>query len=119
MAQTYDITEPHKGEAIAILLDAKDPDGTVISDPANQTITITVSETVNGPPLENFTFSESPYVLLTEVQTGQYFIQLTSNLTASLTEGLTYYYNIWSQLNGEPKRLQAKGKIVLNGSIEF
>jgi len=119
MAQTYDVTEPHKGEAIEILLYAKNPDETVISDPANQVITITVSETVNGSPLENMTFSSSPQVSLLVAETGEYFIQLTSTNTAILTEGLTYYYNIWSQLNSEPRRLQAKGKIVLSGSIEF
>ena len=119
MAQTYDITDRHKGEAIEILLLAKNPDQSVITDPNNQTITVAISETVNGAPIQNLVLSESPYVVLLVAETGEYFIQLTDAVLTNLTEGLTYYYNIWSQLNSEPRRLQAKGKIVLGGSIGF
>jgi len=119
MVTEYNIEDRHKGEAVEILFFAKDPDQTVITDPGDQTITVTISDTVNGDPVNNLIFSTAPYVILTTVQTGEFLIQLTNETLSSLTEGLTYYYNIWSQLDNEPRRLQAKGKIVLGGSIEF
>lgn len=109
------ITEFYKGEPVTIRLFARDPGGAaVIASPASQVIKVTVGETKRGSAKLTFT---SNYTLVSAT-TGEFLITLAASDVSSLTEGETYFYNIWSQLNSEDPRLQKWGKLILGPSIE-
>ena len=114
MPALVDIIEYHKGEHVEITFFAKDRDGTPLDNAATANITMTIGESVEGAPI--LTFTTGGDITNTDVPTAKYLISLSTTDLASLIEGRSYYYNIWS---GTTQRtLQAYGKFLLKPSIE-
>ena len=108
------ITEFYWGEPITLTLLAKDPDGTVITTPASQTIKMTIGRTKGGTALLDFDDKGT----LEDAGTGEFTVALAvSDYSSTLTEGQTYYYSLWSQLSSNDPRLQKWGKLVLGPAI--
>ena len=109
MAKNKNIENTHKGEPVEILFQAKNGDGTVITDPANQTVIVTIGRTPKGEPI--LRFDQSPQIILLSVSDGEWFIQLAESALAGLVEEKTYHYNIWTRAAGGEPRLQAFGRL--------
>lgn len=116
MAESLTISTIYKGEPVSIDFYAKDPSGDVIASPASQTVHMTVSETDGGSVLQGWSSSGSQ-INLADAGTGKFEIRLSRTDLALLTEGQTYYYNIWTELSGV-RRVQVVGTIKLLKSIE-
>lgn len=117
MAKQQHIEDTHKGEPIKILLEAKGDNGSIISSPNDQTITMTISKNEGGPKL--LAFDSFPQIILTSVDNGEWLITLEENDIAGLQENQRYFYNIWSQRSGEEPRLQAYGRLMRLRSIRY
>ena len=103
-----------KGEAVEITLLAKNVDGTPLTDANDAIVIMTIGLSPSGEPLLQF---DDKHTLL-DLPTARFNITLSALDVTLLTEGKAYYYNMWTQaLTGDP-RLQGKGKISLNKSIE-
>lgn len=115
MATELDIVEYHKGEYVEIDFFAKNRDGTVLTSPASQVVTMTIGETASGDPLLTFTTTGGK-IVLTDAPTAKFTIGLLEADLTTLIEGRTYFYNIW--VGTSQPTLQAKGRFVLQNSIE-
>jgi hypothetical protein len=103
----------YKGEAVQITVMAKNPDGTVISNTASQTIIFTIGASVGAEP----TLSFDDRFSLEDGPTGEYSIDVSDADLTTLVEGKTYFYNIWTKHLTDDPRLQSYGKFVLQKSI--
>jgi len=117
MATETNITEFYKGEYLQITFFAKDRNGAVIETPASQIITLTISDTPEGIPTHTFGTATGE-ITLTNATTGEFTIYLTAIKMATLLEGRSYYYNIWTGLSANQIVLQALGKLTLKKSVE-
>lgn len=115
MPAIVDITEYYKGEHVEITFFAKNRDNTPLTNPASQTITMTIGESNSGVPSLTFT-TASGDITLSDAPTARFLISLSASDLNTLVEGKTYYYNIWSGTT--QKTLQASGRFVLQFSIE-
>lgn len=104
----------YKGETATIALLAKNPDGSIISNPTDQTIIITIGTTLSSAPILEF----NDRFTLQSALTGSFSVSLSDEDMSSLTEGKVYFYNLWSKhLTADP-RLQTFGKFLLQKSIK-
>ena len=104
----------YKGETATITLLAKNPNGSVISNPTDQTIIITIGSSLNSDPILQF----NDRFVLEDVPTGNFSISLSDADMDSLVEGKVYFYNLWSKYLTADPRLQTYGKFVLQRSIK-
>lgn len=117
MPTEHDLIKWHQGEAVEILFSAKNPDASILTDPESHTIQMTISTSEDGEAL--LSFDSVPIVSLVDIANADFFIQIPDAQLSVLREGVTYYYNIWSQIDPEDPRLQAYGKLRRKGSIGF
>lgn len=117
MAEQKHIETTHKGEPLEILFEAKNGDGSVISNPDDQTVTFTVAKTKNGPTV--LAFDAPPQVAMTDAENGLWLIQLDETDLAGLQQENTYHFNIWSQRAGYAPRLQVYGRLKRLRSIRY
>lgn len=115
MATETNIDQYHKGEYVEIDFFAKNRDGTALTNPASQVVTMTIGESVDGLPMLVFT-TASGEITLTDAPTSKFTIGLSTANLEDLVEGRTYYFNIW--VGTTQRTLQAFGKFILQNSIE-
>lgn len=104
----------YKGETATINLLAKNPNGSVISNPTDQTIIITIGTTLSSSPILEF----NDRFVLEDAPTGSFSVSLTDADMDSLVEGKVYFYNLWSKHLTDDPRLQTFGKFLLQKSIK-
>jgi hypothetical protein len=115
MAAIVNIEDTHRGENLIIRLFAKNPDETVISDPFDQSITLTISKTEGGGPF--LSFKDSPWITLIDLSAGEWLINIPFAQLNGVQENKSYFYNIWSD-DGSRPWLQAKGRLKRLNSIK-
>ena len=100
------------GADLVIDLTAKNADGSALSSPGTQTIKIAIGATQAGAALLDYDDKAS--------HSGSSVFRITlapADYTATLKEGRTYYYTIWSQLGAASPVPQAKGTLTIGSSV--
>lgn len=115
MATIVHLQSSHKGEDLLIDLLAKDRDGSTLSSPASQTITLAIGRNPSAAPLLELTAGWT----LADAGTATFEGTFTETMLSSLDEGALYYYNIWSRLGTSSPLLQAKGQFKRLPAIEL
>lgn len=116
MAKQQDITAFHKGETVVIDLAAKGRDGLTLPSAASYTARITFASTAGGVPV--LEFAALPQVGLIDAAGAAWQFVLTAADLSALNEGVTYFYNLWTDNGSGDVLLQAYGEFKLNTSIE-
>lgn len=116
MATVLNIADFHHGETLVITLSAKNPDGSVITNAANQTVTWQISNKEDGPAV--LSFDTAPQVVLQDAPTGVWDLSLQfADYNTFLRETKTYYYNVWTTDLSGTNLLQVKGTLAMGSSI--
>ena len=110
-----DITTRHKDEEVIIDILVQDDAGAAIANPALHTVSIVISSTAGGDALGSVKYDFT----LADSGTARFRRVLSPTDLSALTEGTTYYYNIWSKESLTPPVLRAKGTISLLQSISL
>lgn len=114
MATESDITGFYEGEDVVIDFYANDRDGTDLTDPDNATVTILISETVNGTATLEYN-DKSTLVSLPE---ALFRITLQPTDLTTITPGQIYYYYIWTTDLSNVDLLQVTGAFVYKKSVQ-
>ena len=107
------IDSKFKGECVTILLEAKNPDGSVIDDPAGQSVYASVAPTT----ADTETVITVDGVLDSE-SLGTFIIAMTAADLDTVEEGVEQAITIWSMLDPDCPQVQAHGKLTLRASVE-
>ena len=107
------IDSKYKGECVTIQLEAKNPDGSVIDSPANQTVYASVAPTTADT--ETVITVEG---VLEDEALGVFTIKMTAADLDTVDEGVEQAITIWSVLDPSCPQVQANGKMTLRPSVE-
>lgn len=116
MSANHSILDYHKGEGLHFTAALKNRDGSILSNPQAQTVTLRFSGTGGGDAIAQF--DAAPQVTLTSEAAGVWTFQLTPADMVTLPENVRFFYNIWSRAEGETPIVQISGPILLQPSIE-
>jgi hypothetical protein len=115
---TLDITEFSYGETLTFTIAAKDRDGSVITTPGSQTLTLWIGNTLGGAAA--LEFNSSPEVVLSDAGTGTWLVSVPyASYSSTLSEGRVYYYNLTTKLGSDDPILQKSGKIRLQAALDW
>lgn len=114
--QKVNILGFHKGEVVEINVYAKNRDQTTLVEPENNTLIMTVGTSTSAVPLVQF--SAPPQVVLFNIPTSMWMIQLQPTDLTLITEGTTFNYGIWTQHTNGNRILQNTGVFSLKPSVE-
>lgn len=96
MASNPSLNTFYKGETVEFTVELKNRDQTVLSDGANQTITLTFSDKkCKEDPI--LTFNASPQIVLADLPQGFWNVTLTETDLTILKENVTYAFAVTSE----------------------
>jgi len=115
---TLDITEFSHGETLTFTIAAKDRDGSVITTPGSQTLTLWIGNSSRGAAA--LEFDSSPEVTLSDATDGIWLVSVPySAYSPTLSEGRSYYYNLTTKLGSDDPILQKSGRLYFKPALNW
>ena len=118
MANNVDIEMFAKDEYVVISINAKNRDGTALTDADTHLISFVISYDRGGDPLLTFS-TDTGHIVLDDLANARFLLHLDPSDLSTIEQDTVMWYHLWSEKTPATPVLQAYGKFTLQESAKY